>query len=84
MADLYRDLPLTYGMPTTMSPHSGGDVQYSGAERMLLEFQKMKADGRTLAGQPITDLVTVNGARASAEDEVLRRNREVGAYNQTF
>ena len=119
MADLYRDLPLTYGTPT-MSPHCGDDVKYGVVEKVVSEFQKMKADGKVFAGQPIADLVTVNGVRVVAEDgtwglvrassnkpelvvvvespvsserrrqmfdavdDIIRRNPEVGAYNQTF
>jgi phosphomannomutase/phosphoglucomutase len=80
----------------------------------------MAARGESFAGQPIADLITVNGVRAvaadgtwglvrassnkpeivvvvespisaarrremfEAVDAVLRRSREVGAYNQTF
>ena len=119
MADLYRDLPLTFGTPT-MSPHCGDEVKYGVVERVMADFRRMKEEGRALAGQEIRDLVTVNGVRVVAEDgtwglvrassnkpelvvvvespvsadrrremfeavdRVLRKNPEVGAYNQTF
>ena len=119
MADLYRDLPLTYGTPT-MSPHCGDEVKYGVVDKVVADFRKMKADGVSLAGQKIADLITVNGVRVVAEDgtwglvrassnkpelvvvvespvsaerrramfeavdAVLRKNPEVGAYNQTF
>jgi len=119
MADLYRDLPVTYGTPT-MSPHCADEVKYGVAERVLTDFRRMQADGTPLAGHKIVDLITVNGVRVVAEDgtwglvrassnkpelvvvvespvsaerrramfeavdAVLRRNPEVGAYNQTF
>ena len=119
MADLYRDLPLTYGTPT-MSPHCDDDVKYRVVDRVLADLTAMKDAGRPLGGQKITSLVTVNGVRATAEDGtwglvrassnkpelvvvvespvsserrrdmfealdgVLRRNPEVGPYNQTF
>jgi phosphomannomutase/phosphoglucomutase len=119
MADLYRDLPVTFGTPT-MSPHCDDEVKYEVVERVLRDFQAMQESGASLAGQRITSLVTVNGVRVTAEDgtwglvrassnkpelvvvvespvsperrremfeavdAVLRRNPEVGAYNQTF
>ncbi|MET3790807.1 phosphomannomutase/phosphoglucomutase [Aquamicrobium terrae] len=119
MADLYRDLPVTYGTPT-MSPHCDDELKYGVVERVLADFEGMKAAGERFAGQAIADLVTVNGVRVVAEDgtwglvrassnkpelvvvvespvsagrrremfealdELLRRNPEVGPYNQTF
>ncbi|GLS32844.1 phosphomannomutase / phosphoglucomutase [Mesorhizobium albiziae] len=67
MADLYRDLPLTYGTPT-MSPHCGDEVKYGVVDRVTADFQEMKAHGEALAGQKIADLVTTNGVRVVAED----------------
>lgn len=119
MADLYRDLPVTFGTPT-MSPHCDDEVKYGVVERVLGDFRAMQARGEPLAGQRIASLVTVNGVRVTAPDgtwglvrassnkpelvvvvespvsserrramfeavdAVLRRNPEVGAYNQTF
>jgi phosphomannomutase / phosphoglucomutase len=119
MAELYRELPLTYGTPT-MSPHCGDEVKYGVVDKVVADFCKMRREGRLLAGHKIADLVTVNGVRVVAEDgtwglvrassnkpelvvvvespvsaerrrdmfeavdAVLRRNPEVGAYNQTF
>jgi phosphomannomutase/phosphoglucomutase len=119
MADLYRDLPLTFGTPT-MSPHCDDDRKYGVVENVLADFRAIHESGETFAGQKIASLVTVNGVRVTAEDgtwglvrassnkpelvvvvespvsserrrsmfeavdAVLRRNAEVGAYNQTF
>ena len=119
MADLYRDLPETFGTPT-MSPHCDDEVKYGVVDKVVAEFSAMKQRGEPLAGQRIVDLVTVNGIRVVMEDgtwglvrassnkpelvvviespvsaarrremfdavdAVLRRNPEVGAYNQTF
>lgn len=119
MADLYRDLPVTYGTPT-MSPHCDDDLKYGVVEKVTADLTAMRDSGEPLAGQKIVDVVTVNGIRVTAEDGtwglvrassnkpelvvviespvsserrremfeavdgVLRRNREVGAYNQTF
>jgi phosphomannomutase/phosphoglucomutase len=67
MADLYRDLPVTYGTPT-MSAHCGDEVKYGVVERVVQDFVAMKQRGENFAGQPIDDLVTVNGVRAVAAD----------------
>ncbi|MFC5385317.1 phosphomannomutase/phosphoglucomutase [Aquamicrobium segne] len=68
MADLYRELPLTYGTPT-MSPHCDDQLKYGVVERVLADFKRMKADGERFAGQEIAELVTVNGVRVVAEDD---------------
>src|SRR5271163_1720138 len=67
MADLYRDLPKTWGSPT-MSPHCADEVKYEVADRVVERFKAMQARGEPLAGQPIRDLVTVNGVRVTVAD----------------
>jgi phosphomannomutase / phosphoglucomutase len=67
MADLYRALPVTYGSPT-MSAHCPDEVKYDVASRVLRRLEAMRAAGEELAGQPIANLVTVNGSRAVAAD----------------
>ncbi|TIL84409.1 phosphomannomutase/phosphoglucomutase [Mesorhizobium sp.] len=67
MADLYRDLPLTFGTPT-MSPHCADELKYGVVERVVSDFQAMKHDGAIFAGQKIANLITVNGVRVVAED----------------
>ncbi|HME83304.1 MAG TPA: phosphomannomutase/phosphoglucomutase [Roseiarcus sp.] len=67
MADLYRDLPKTWGSPT-MSPHCADEVKYDVAERVVTRFKAMQAKGELLAGQPIREIVTINGARVTVED----------------
>ena len=67
MADLYRDLPLTFGSPT-MSPHCADEIKYDVADRVVKRFRAMQAAGEPVAGQKIADLVTVNGVRVVAED----------------
>jgi phosphomannomutase/phosphoglucomutase len=119
MADLRRALPKTWGSPT-MSPHCADEKKYAVVDKVVRDFEAMKAEGRPVAGQKIRDLVTVNGVRVVVEDgtwglvrassnkpelvvvvespvsearmrqmfesvdEVLRRNPDVGAYNQTI
>ncbi len=67
MADLYRDLPRTWGSPT-MSPHCADETKYAVAERVVARFQAMQAAGTPVAGQSIRDLVTVNGVRVTVAD----------------
>src|SRR5580658_8202650 len=67
MADLYRDLPKTWGSPT-MSPHCADEVKYAVADRVVARFLGMQAKGELLTGQKIRDIVTVNGVRVTVED----------------
>ena len=67
MADLYRELPRTWGSPT-MSPHCADEAKYAVVDRVVARFEAMRARGETLAGQAIRDIVTVNGARVAVED----------------
>jgi phosphomannomutase / phosphoglucomutase len=67
MADLYHDLPKTWGSPT-MAPKCADEVKYQVVERVVARFQGMKAKGESVAGGPIIDLVTVNGVRITAAD----------------
>src|SRR4029077_12243149 len=64
MADLYRELPKTWGSPT-MSPHCADEIKYEVADRVVARLQTMQARGEPFAGQPIRDLVTVNGVRVT-------------------
>ena len=67
MADLYRALPKTWGSPT-MAPKCPDEVKYQVVERVVARFQDMWEKGERVAGQPIRDLVTVNGVRVTVED----------------
>ena len=62
LATLRDELPTTWGSPT-MSPHCADEVKYEVVGRVVDTITAMKAAGETLAGQPIADLITVNGAR---------------------
>jgi len=67
MADLYGDLPKTWGTPT-MAPHCDDEVKYQVVERVVKRLSEMKESGEKLAGAPIDNVVTVNGIRVTAAD----------------
>lgn len=67
MADLRRALPKTWGSPT-MSPFCADEEKYGVVDRVIAEFKSAHKNGETILGQPIRDLVTVNGVRVTLED----------------
>jgi phosphomannomutase/phosphoglucomutase len=67
MADLYRAVPKTWGSPT-MAAKCPDEIKYEVVERVVKRFEDMNTSGKTIAGQPIRDLNTVNGVRVTADD----------------
>jgi phosphomannomutase/phosphoglucomutase len=67
MADLKNALPKTWGSPT-MAPHCADEVKYGIVDKVVALFQQAQAKNEKVAGQPIRDLVTVNGVRVTVED----------------
>jgi phosphomannomutase/phosphoglucomutase len=67
MADLKNALPKTWGSPT-MSPHCDDEKKYGVVDAVVKHFETAKRKGEKVAGQPIRDLVTVNGVRVTVED----------------
>src|SRR5690348_13664660 len=67
MADLRKALPKTWGSPT-MSPHCDDEKKYGVVDAAVKHFEAGKNKGDKVAGQPIRDLVTVNGVRVTVED----------------
>jgi phosphomannomutase/phosphoglucomutase len=67
MADLYGELPKTWGSPT-MSPHCDDEKKYEVVKKVTARIDGMKARGETLIGQAIRDVVTVNGVRVTVAD----------------
>jgi phosphomannomutase / phosphoglucomutase len=67
MADLKNALPKTWGSPT-MSAHCDDETKYAVVDQVVKHFEQAEAQGETVAGQPIRDLVTVNGIRVTVED----------------
>jgi phosphomannomutase/phosphoglucomutase len=67
MAELYADIPKTWGSPT-MAPHCGDEVKYGIVDQVVEIFKGMHARGESVEGARIVDLVTVNGVRVVTED----------------
>jgi phosphomannomutase / phosphoglucomutase len=67
LADLERELPKTWGSPT-MSPHCADEVKYAIVDKITTQYKEAAANGSTVAGQQIRDLVTVNGVRVVLQD----------------
>ncbi len=67
LADLERDLPKTWQSPT-MAPHCPDEVKYEVVDRAVAHFQALAEAGKMVAGQPIRELVTVNGVRVVLAD----------------
>src|SRR5262244_1857401 len=67
MADLKNALPKTWSSPT-MSPHCADEIKYQIVDDVVKHFEQEAKSGGKVAGQPIRDLVTVNGVRVTVED----------------
>jgi phosphomannomutase/phosphoglucomutase len=51
-----------------MSPHCDDEKKYAVVDAVVKHFEAAKNKGGTIIGQPIRDVVTVNGVRVTAED----------------
>jgi phosphomannomutase/phosphoglucomutase len=67
LSDLKTALPKTWGSPT-MSPHCPDEAKYGVVAAVTAHFTELQASGGAVAGQPIRDLLTVNGARVTLAD----------------
>ena len=67
MAELYADLPKTWGSPT-MSPHCADEVKYGVIDKVTARIKAMHEKKEPIIGQAIRDVTTVNGVRVTAAD----------------
>lgn len=67
MAELYAELPRTWGTPT-MAAHCADEIKYDVAARVTRAIEALHAAGGSFADQPIRDVVTVNGIRVTVAD----------------
>ena len=67
MSDMRRALPRTWASPT-MSPYCPDTRKYEVLARLVGKLEQLAADGGTLGGQKIAEVITVNGARVMLEN----------------
>lgn len=67
MANLRDALPKTWGSPT-MSPHCPDEKKYGVVDQVIKLYTDAHKNGEKIAGQPIRELITVNGVRVVLED----------------
>ena len=67
LSDLKRALPVAF-TSLTMSPHCADEVKYGVVDDIVREYQQLAADGGTIGGRAIKDVITVNGVRVALED----------------
>jgi phosphomannomutase/phosphoglucomutase len=51
-----------------MAPHCADELKYGIVDQVVKHFEAAQQKGEKVAGQPIRDLVTVNGVRVTVED----------------
>ena len=67
LSDLKKALPVAY-TSLTMSPHCGDEVKYGVVDKIVAEYEALRAEGGQILGRNIVDLITVNGVRVALED----------------
>ncbi len=67
LSELKDALSKTWQSPT-MSPYCPDEAKYGVVEKVVQHFAAAKAAGVPVAGQPIRDLMTINGMRLTAGD----------------
>ena len=67
LSELINELPNTFQTPT-MAPFCKDEEKYKVVDEMVIEVQKLKKNKVKIAGQVITEILTVNGVRFSLED----------------
>ncbi|MBN8551698.1 MAG: phosphomannomutase/phosphoglucomutase [Caulobacterales bacterium] len=67
LSDLRQALPVAF-TSLTMSPHCADEIKYDVLARVVAEYEKLGAEGASILGRKITEVITVNGARVHLED----------------
>jgi len=67
LSQLREDLPKTWQSPT-MSPHCADEEKYAVVDKVIAHYTDLHENNAKVAGQPIKDLITVNGVRIVLED----------------
>jgi len=67
LSDLKKALPVAY-TSLTMSPQCPDEEKYGVVDKIVAEYEALRAEGGTILGRKIADLITVNGVRVALED----------------
>ena len=67
LGDLRKELPVTHSTPT-MSPYCADEEKYGVIERLVARFLEFKTLNKMIAGRPICEVNTVNGARITLDN----------------
>ena len=67
LSDLKDALPISYTTPT-LSPFCADTEKYDTLAKIVADVEAFAADGGTLGGQAISEIITVNGARIQLAD----------------
>jgi len=67
LSDLRQALPVAF-TSLTMSPHCADEIKYDVLARVVAEYEQLGAEGGSILGRRITEVITVNGARVHLED----------------
>ncbi|MAK83388.1 phosphomannomutase/phosphoglucomutase [Phenylobacterium sp.] len=67
LSDLKKALPIAY-TSLTMSPHCPDEEKYGVVDKIVAEYEALRAEGGTILERKIADLITVNGVRVALED----------------
>ncbi len=65
--ELVESLPKTFQSPT-MGPYCKDDEKYKVIEQITKNINQIKNEGKSIDGQSIVNILTVNGVRFSLED----------------
>ncbi len=67
LSELKAALPVAY-TSLTMSPRCDDETKYRVVEDVVKEYEQLAAQGGTILGRRIVDVITVNGVRVALED----------------
>jgi phosphomannomutase / phosphoglucomutase len=52
----------------TMSPHCADEVKYAVVDEIVREYEALAADGGSILGRGVAEVITVNGVRVALDD----------------
>ena len=67
LSDLKKALPVAH-TSLTMSPHCPDETKYGVVDQIVAEYQALAAEGGSILGRRIQEVLTVNGVRVTLED----------------